>query len=115
MQPFYETEVELAWCANSWNVDGISIEMAGVYFTDTPPPPNLKLLELSYNAVCKVNQQYDLRWCDIYGHYQVPDSNGKKDPGKEFLPNIFIPEIRKRCPNDPKNTCTNNQVELLPE
>jgi hypothetical protein len=115
MQPFYETEVDLAWCADSWNADGISIEIAGVYFTDNPPPPNLKVLELSYDAVCKVNAQYNLRWCDVYGHYQVPDSGGKTDPDKYFLQNVFIPGIKNRCPNDPTNSCTKNQVDLLTE
>lgn len=105
MQPFYETEVEMAHCANSWNVYSISNEMAGVAFTDSPPPPNTSELELSYEVTCKVMEQYSIPWCQIFGHFDVPDSGGKTDPGREFLYNLFVPEIRRRCPTDPTNIC----------
>jgi hypothetical protein len=73
--------------------------MAGSYFTISPPPPNLEELELTYNVTCAVMDQYNIPWSQIYGHYQVPNS-GKIDPGKDFLERVFIPEIRRRCPND---------------
>jgi hypothetical protein len=104
-QPFYDDMVEMAWCANSWNAYGISNEMAGASFTSNPPPPNLQELELAYDATCVQMEQYGIPWCQIYGHYHVPDSGGKPDPGRDFLENLFIPEIRRRCPNDPTNIC----------
>jgi hypothetical protein len=53
---------------------------------------------MAYDVTCKAMGQYNIPWSQIYGHYQVPNS-GKIDPGKEFLEEVFIPEIRKRCPN----------------
>lgn len=105
-QPFYEKQVEMAWCANSFNSFAISNEMAGTQFTDSPPPPNLDELELTYDATCKIMKQYGIPWCRIYGHFEVPDSGGKTDPGKDFLYNVFIPEIKKRCGNDPSLICS---------
>jgi hypothetical protein len=104
-QPFYETQVEMAWCSNSWNAYGIANEMSGNSFGANPPPPNLNELELTYAASCVLMQQYHIPWCQIYGHYHVPDSGGKVDPGREFLEQVFIPGIRARCPNDPSNIC----------
>lgn len=98
MERFFEKQVEFSQCAGEWNTNSISNEMAGRYFTDNPPPPNLDELELAYDATCRIMKQYDIPWSQIYGHYQVPNS-GKIDPGKEFLENLFIPEIRRRCPN----------------
>lgn len=99
MERFFEKMVEFPACAGSYNTYSINNEMAGVYFTANPPPPNLEELELAYDATCKVMDQYDIPWSQIRGHYQVPNS-GKQDPGKDFLEKVFIPEIRKRCPND---------------
>lgn len=112
MQPFYQSQVEMAWCANEWNAFTISNEMDGYNFTENPPPPNLNELEIAYETTCAVMEQYDIPWCQIYGHFEVPSVNPyppysctgarcKRDPGREFLYNEFIPEIRSRCPNDP--------------
>ncbi|HTK03778.1 MAG TPA: N-acetylmuramoyl-L-alanine amidase [Alphaproteobacteria bacterium] len=98
MERFFEKQVEFPACAGEYNTYAINNEMAGVYFTDSPPPPNTQELELTYNATCKVMKQYNIPWSQIYGHYQVPNS-GKDDPGKDFLEKVFIPEIKKRCPN----------------
>ncbi len=99
MERFFEKMVEFPACAGSYNTYSINNEMAGVYFTANPPPPNLEELELAYDATCKVMNQYSIPWSQIRGHYQVPNS-GKQDPGKDFLEKVFIPEIKRRCPND---------------
>lgn len=100
MEKFFEKQVEFPACASEWNTFSISNEMAGRYFTANPPPPNLEELELTYNVTCKVMKQYNIPWSQIYGHYQVPSARtSKTDPGKDFLEKVFIPEIKKRCPN----------------
>jgi len=99
MERFFEKAVEFPACAGSYNTYSINNEMAGVYFTANPPPPNIEELELTYDVTCKVMDQYDIPWTQIRGHYHVPNS-GKSDPGKDFLERVFIPEIRQRCPND---------------
>ncbi len=104
--PFYETQVENGWCSNSYNTFSISTEMAGISFTANPPPPNLTQLQLTYNSTCEIMKQYNIPWCQIYGHFEVPDSGGKTDPGRDFLYKVFIPEIRRRCPNDSQNICS---------
>ncbi len=98
MEKFFEKQVEFPACAGEWNTYSINNEVAGAYFTANPPPPNLDELEMAYDATCKAMGQYKIPWSQIYGHYQVPNS-GKIDPGKEFLEEVFIPEIRRRCPN----------------
>jgi len=100
MQRFFEKQVEFPACAGVWNTYSINNEMAGVYFTANPPPPNTEQLELTYNVTCEVMKQYNIPWTQIRGHYHVPNSNGKTDPGKDFLEKVFIPEIKQRCPND---------------
>jgi len=99
MEKFFEKQVEFPACAGEWNTYSINNEVAGTYFTNSPPPPNTNELELAYDATCKIMSQYDIPWSQIYGHYQVPNSGGKIDPGKEFLEQVFIPEIKRRCPN----------------
>ena len=98
MEKFFEKQVEFSACAGEWNTYSINNEMAGVYFTSNPPPPNRTELELAYDATCKIMDQYNIPWNKIYGHYNVPNS-GKPDPGVDFLEKVFIPEIRSRCPN----------------
>lgn len=99
MEKYFEKQVEFPACAGEWNTYSINNEMAGVSFTSSPPPPNLEELELAYDATCKIMEQYDIPWSQIYGHYHVPNS-GKPDPGRDFLEKVFIPEIKRRCPNE---------------
>lgn len=106
-QPFYKDSVEKAWCAGVWNVYGISNEMAGVGFTSPAPPPNLNELNMTYDVTCKVMKQYKIPWCQVFGHFEVPYS-GKADPGKDFLYNVFVPQIKRLCPNDPTDICKRN-------
>lgn len=106
-QPFYKDSVEKAWCAGEWNVYGISNEMAGVGFTSPAPPPNLNELNMTYDVTCKVMKQYKIPWCQVFGHFEVPYS-GKADPGKDFLYNVFVPQIKRLCPNDPTDICKRN-------
>jgi len=98
MERFFEKQVEFPACARPWNDFSINNEMAGTHFTANPPPPNLDELELTYDATCKVMKQYNIPWTQIYGHYEVPHSR-KTDPGEDFLQKVFIPEIKRRCPN----------------
>ncbi len=123
MQPFYENSVEYPWCANSWNIYSINNEMAGgcagscnfalsecdprnsLAFDSEPPHPCMPETDRAIEATCVLMEQYNIPWCQIYGHYQVPDSGGKIDPGEEFLQDYFIPRIRQECPNDTFNTC----------
>lgn len=98
MQPFYETEVEMAWCANAWNTYSINNEVAGNNFTAPNPPPNETELQRAVTATCEIMKQYSIPWSQIYGHYQVPNS-GKDDPGEAFLLNEFIPRVRNECGN----------------
>ncbi len=127
MQPFYEKQVEMAWCANSWNTYSINNEMAGgfipspndkrygkidIRFTDSsgnpqrvgdPSRPNQKTfpeeveIKRAVDTACVMMKQYNIPWTQIFGHYQVPGS-GKEDPGQTFLENTFIPRVRKQCP-----------------
>ena len=105
-QEFYNQHVEIPVCAGEWNTYSINNEIAGVWFTDSPPPPNLQQLEYAYDATCEIMSQYSIPWCQIYGHFDVPNNGGKIDPGPEFLYNLFVPEIRNRCPNDPNSVCS---------
>lgn len=97
-QPFYANQVEMSWCANAWNIYSINNEMSGISFDSTPPPPNPTQLEYAYIATCELMEQYDIPWSQIRGHYEINPT--KTDPGREFLQEVFIPEIRNRCPND---------------
>jgi hypothetical protein len=106
-QPFYKDSVELAWCAGVWNVYGISNEMAGTGFTASPPPPNKNELDLTYDVTCKVMKQYKIPWCQVFGHFEVPYS-GKADPGVDFMHKVFVPQIKRLCPNDPTDICKRN-------
>ena len=134
MQPFYESVVEVAWCANSWNDRGISIELAGECAdgknpcrrnysecqvgddsypytfeapgsTATHPCPNLS--DLAYNALCEVMQQYNIPWCQVYTHDDVPDATHKDVVGKGWVNNYFIPRLRDNC-NVPANSQCRN-------
>ncbi len=123
MQPFYENSVEYPWCANSWNIYSINNELAGgcndscntsysecdprdtLAFDDNPPHPCTPEVDRALATTCVLMSQYGIPWCQIRGHYNVPDSGGKIDPGREFLENFFKPAIQSRCPNDPQNLC----------
>ncbi len=115
MQPFYQNQVEMAWCATDLNLTGISIEMDGNKFTENPPPPDSNELNLTYKAVCELMKQYHLKWTQIVGHYNsqiespysdlsnYPNNgcgqgtiNCKYDPGRNFMEQVFLPEMKKR-------------------
>lgn len=126
MQPFYETQVELPWCAGTWNVYSINNELAGGYvpsplepeygsvdirFTDESGNPSRignpykpsqtvfpekSVVDHAVSATCAIMKQYNIPWTQIYGHYQVPGS-GKPDPGREFLEDYFIPRVKNEC------------------
>lgn len=126
MQPFYETQVELPWCANAWNIFSINNELAGGYLPDPKSPdygkidirftdrngnpprigdpsrpglrvfPEKSVVDHAINATCAIMKQYNIPWTQVFGHYDVPRA-GKEDPGKEFLENYFIPRLKNEC------------------
>lgn len=124
MEPFYEKQVEMAWCANSWNAYGISIEISGecqgptcstqysacgpydnLTFSNPPPHPCAPESDLAASAVCASMTQYKIPWCQIYTHDDVPDSTHGDPIGKDWVYKYFIPKIKSMCPNDPTNIC----------
>lgn len=128
MQPFYEKQVEMAWCANSWNAYGISIEIAGecsdgpdgkcsrtasacspnypLTFSNPPPHPCAPESDLALNAVCTVMKQYSIPWCQIYTHDDVPDATHTDPEGKDWVYNYFMARLKRECPSDPNNLCS---------
>lgn len=127
MQPFYEKQVEMAWCANSWNAYGISIEIAGecsdgpsgkcsrtasacspnypLTFSNPPPHPCAPESDLALNAVCSVMKQYSIPWCQVYTHDDVPDATHTDPEGKDWVYNYFMARLKRECPSDPSNLC----------
>ena len=124
MQPFYETQVEMAWCANSWDSFGVSIEISGEclgsscnpansscgpydnpVFNNPPPHPCDPETDNAASAVCAVMNQYKIPWCQIYTHDDVPDAIHADPTGKDWVYNYFIPKIKNICPNDQGGLC----------
>jgi hypothetical protein len=124
MQPFYETQVEMAWCANSWDSFGVSIEISGEclgsacnpansscgpydnpIFNNPPPHPCDPETDNAVSAVCAVMNQYKIPWCQIYTHDDVPDAIHTDPEGKDWVYNYFIPKIKNLCPNDQGGLC----------
>ena len=73
--------------------------------TATHPCPNLS--DLAYNALCEVMQQYNIPWCQVYTHDDVPDATHKDVVGKGWVNNYFIPRLRDNC-NVPANSQCRN-------
>ena len=124
MQPFYETQVEMAWCANSWDSYGVSIELSGEclgsscnpansscgpydnpIFNNPPPHPCDPETDNAVSAVCAVMNQYKIPWCQIYTHDDVPNAIHTDPEGKDWVYNYFIPKVKNACPNDQGGLC----------
>jgi hypothetical protein len=124
MQHFYENQVQFAWCANSWNTYGVSIEISGecqdsggrlcarnysacqvgndsypYIFSDPPPHPCPNENDLTVSAVCEVMKQYHIPWTQIFTHDDVPNQSHTDPVGKAWVYNYFIPRVRNACPN----------------
>lgn len=121
MQPFYENMVTMAWCANSWDAYGISIEISGevptpnplyveclpddnLIFTDPPPHPCDPETDLTFSAVCESMQQYGIPWCQVWTHDDVPDATHTDPRGKEWV-EYFINRLRNSCSTENDDQC----------
>jgi hypothetical protein len=124
MQRFYEKQVQLAWCANSWNSLSINIELAGeckdgsrgpcarnwsaclvgtdsypYTFTAPPPRPHHPCddeTELAVNALCEVMKQYNIPVSQIRTHDDVPNQDHGDPRGKDYV-QYLINRIRNKC------------------
>ncbi len=125
MQPFYDTMVEESWCSNGWNYMGISIEISGECddawypqpcmrnnsacqvgpdsypYTFQPPGssathpcPNEN--NLTFSAVCEVMKQYNIPWCQVWTHDDVPNQ-GHTDPVGKGWVTYFKQRLRSDC------------------
>lgn len=89
---------------------------SGIYdiaFDGNPPHPCSPEVDRALQTTCVLMTQYHIPWCQIFGHYNVPDSGGKSDPGQAFLEEYFRPAIKNRCPNDPTNICSGGSIDPL--
>ena len=132
MQPFYETVAEMSWCSNSWNDMGVSIEISGECQDGTSPcrrsyskcqvgtdsypyifsPPGGSPThpcpdenDLTFSAVCEVMKQYNLPWCQIFTHDDVPNQSHTDPVGKAWVNNYFIPRLRDNCQVPANSQC----------
>jgi hypothetical protein len=132
MQPFYDTMVERSWCSNSWNDMGVSIEISGEcsdsdypcrrnnsscqvgtdsypYTFDVPggspthPCPDEN--DITFSAVCEVMKQYNIPWCQIFTHDDVPNQSHTDPVGKAWVYNYFIPRLRDNCQVPANSQC----------
>ena len=124
MQRFYEKQVQLAWCANSWNSFSINIELSGeckdgssgpcarnwsacqvgpdsypYTFTAPPPRPHHPCgdeTDLAVDALCVMMNQYNIPVSQIKTHDDVPDSSHGDPRGKDYV-QYLINRIRNKC------------------
>jgi hypothetical protein len=132
MQPFYETVAEMSWCSNSWNDMGVSIEISGECQDGTSPcrrsyskcqvgtdsypyifsPPGGSPThpcpdenDLTFSAVCEVMKQYNIPWCQIFTHDDVPNQSHTDPVGKAWVNDYFIPRLRDNCQVPANSLC----------